>query len=160
MGDVDLDKLNRRLIQEKKKENKTIRYYHYKDVQTPYWFLYPILIVIYWVKMFFVIAEKIHRKKLNKWSDKRTERILRYTFPKACRVNTLDNSFCLTCRDNAYLLHWSQWSKPWDWYYCDLYNLEILNYLAWEFEMPGYVKTVREEDDYPDNWIIIIFKKR
>lgn len=160
MGDVDLDKLNRRLIQEKKKENKTIRYYHYKDVQTPYWFLYPILIVIYWVKRFFVIAEKIHRKKLNKWSDKRTERILRYTFPKACRVNTLENSFCLTCRDNAYLLHWSQWSKPWDWYYCDLHNLEILNYLAWEFEMPGYVKTVREEDDYPDNWITIIFKKR
>lgn len=40
------------------------------------------------------------------------------------------------------------------------YFVEILNYLAWEFEMPGYVKTVREEDDYPDNWITIIFKKR
>jgi hypothetical protein len=156
-----LDKLNRRLLKEKKKEHKTTKYYHYKDmdIKTPYWFLYPLLVVIYWVERLCVTAEKVRRKKLNKWSDKRTERILRHAFPKACTVNTSDNSFYITCRDNAYLLHWSVWSKPWDWYYCNLYNVDILNYLAWNFEMPGYVKTVEEEESYPNNWITVIFKK-
>lgn len=156
-----MDRLSKKLQEEKKKETKVTKYYPYKDmnIKTPYWFLYPILIIIYWLERLFVVAERFRRKKLNKWSDKRTDRILRYAFPKVCSVCTLDNSFYLTCRDNAYLLHWSEWSRPWDWYYCDLHNLEILNYLAWNFEMPGYVKTTKEEDDYPDNWITVIFKK-
>jgi hypothetical protein len=100
-----MDRLSKKLQEEKKKETKVTKYYHYKDVQTPYWFLYPILIIIYWLERLFVVAERLRRKKLNKWSDKRTDRILRYAFPKVCSVCTLDNSFYLTCRDNAYLLH-------------------------------------------------------
>lgn len=154
-----MDRLSKKLQEEKKKETKVTKYYHYKDAQTPYWFLYPILIIIYWLERLFVAAERLRRKKLNKWSDKRTDRILRYVFPKVCNVCTLDNSFYLTCGDDAYLLHWSEWSRQWDWYYCDLHNLEILNYLAWNFEMPGYVKTTKEEEDYPENWITVIFKR-
>ena len=114
---------------------------------------------MYWVERFRTKIEMFRRKKLNKWSDKRTDRILKYVFPKACKVNTLNNSFYFTCRDNAYLLHWSLWSRPWDWYYCNLHNVKILNYLAWDFEMPRYVKTTEEEEGYPDNWITVIFKK-
>lgn len=156
-----MDRLSKKLQEEKDKESKVMKYYHYKDmdIKTPYWFLYPLLIAMYWVERFRTKIEMFRRKKLNKWSDKRTDRILKYVFPKACKVNTLNNNFYFTCRDNAYLLHWSLWSRPWDWYYCNLHNVEILNYLAWDFEMPGYMKTTEEEEDYPDNWITVIFKK-
>ena len=156
-----MDRLGKKLQKEKDKDNKVIKYYHYKDmdIKTPYWFLFPVLVVMYWAARFCAKVERFRRKRLNKWNDKRTERILKYAFPKVCSVCTLNDSFYFTCRDNAYLLRWSQWSRPWDWYYCDLHNLEILNYLAWDFEIPGYVKTVREEDDYPDNWITVTFKK-
>ena len=83
-----MDRLSKKLQEEKKKETKVTKYYHYKDmnIKTPYWFLYPILIIIYWLERLFVVAERFRRKKLNKWSDKRTDRILRYAFPKVCSV--------------------------------------------------------------------------
>ena len=156
-----MDRLSKRLREEKNKESKVVKYYHYKDmdIKTPYWFLYPLLVAMYWVERFSIKAERFRRKKLNKWSDRRTDRILKYVFPKVCRVNTSDDSFYFTYCDTAYLLRWSEWSRPWDCYYCDIHNVEILNYLAWDFEIPGYMKRTKEEEDYPDNLITVIFKK-
>ena len=83
-----MDRLSKKLQEEKKKETKVTKYYHYKnmDIKTPYWFLYPLLVAIYWGEKFRTKVERFRRKKLNKWSDKRTDRILRYAFPKVCSV--------------------------------------------------------------------------
>ena len=156
-----MDRLSKRLQEEKNKESKVVKYYHYKDmdIKTPYWFLYPLLVAMYWVERFRTKAEKFRSKKLNKWNDKRTDRILNYVFPKACKVNTSNNSFYFTCYGCSHFPRWSEWSRPWDWYYCDIHNVEILNYLAWDFEMLGYAKTVEVGNYYPDDWITVIFKK-
>lgn len=133
---------------ETKKEKKV---YKFKEWKTEYIILYPLMIVVYY-------GDKLFETWKNslKWSDKKTEKILAYAFPKTAEINKEKGTI------GKYIRSWGVYVKNWrvKWYhknYCSKYNTRIITYLIEQFEIDGFTKEVDVEDT---EWTYVKFTKK
>lgn len=128
---------NKVLKEEKAKKSKRI--YRYKEFQTEYILLYPLMVLVYWL-------DKLghYLRNRTQWSDKRTERIITYAFPKKADIDKEKGTIGRYFREWGF--YWKSYAKWYNKWYCEKYNSAMLKYLIENFELKGFTKEVNIEE--------------
>jgi hypothetical protein len=137
---------------EPKRERKVKKTYRYKHFAVNNILLVPIMYLAAaedWLRHYF--------RKKRVWSDKRTERILAYAFPKVAEVIADENILTCAFRNWHFCNTWCYRCRWWDRKYARKFDDDITDYLMKNFEMEGYTKTV-EPEEYGE-WTWVTFKK-
>lgn len=134
-----------------KKEKKI---YHFKSLQTEYVILYPLMIIVYYCQ---IVVKKI--KNRDNYSDKRTEKILTKYIKYYGDFSIENGKKKIELNvDRFYRFHLKGMEDTIHKNYCSKYKNEMNRYLAFEYEIKGYVKTAKW-DEYND-FIGVIFKEK
>lgn len=134
-----------------KKEKK---WYHFKTLKTDILILYPLMVIVYYCQ---IIVEKI--KNRDNYSDKRTEKVITKWLTYRGKFDIEDEKKVIyLTRNTWYALTLKNWDKIFYENYCWKYQSKIDKYLEFEYEIEGYTKIVRwdENDTY---FMYIIFKE-
>lgn len=135
----DLEKMVEKNLKKKNKKDKK-KLYKFKGSMTKSLFTYLLIVLNYYLNL---IIKKIDNSII-KWDDKRTEKIITHWLEKSL-IKDKNGDLVDWC--NTWYLYFKNYNNLIDKRYCEKYNKDILQYFKNEFEIDGYIKIIKEEED-------------
>lgn len=131
--------VNRKPIPEKAKTPKS---YRYRQCETPYLLLYPVMVVYSWIDT----LVEFYKSKVT-WSEKRTLRVIKTVLSKKALVYPAQGQILFYF--NKYFGHvWSYHGTWYDKYYAKKFDVAITQYFVKEYTEENFIKEVIEDCDY------------
>lgn len=124
------------------KKKKTPKSYHYRQCETPYLLLYPVMVVYSWIDT----LVEFYKSKVA-WSEKRTLRVIKRVLSKNSLV--YPNEKKILFYFHKYFGHaWASKCTWYDKYYAYKFDAAITQYFVKEYTEENFTKEVIEDCDY------------